>query len=105
MNLDAITTFLDDFATFWQGIGKFFDPIFKFFSNKEAIPGSSDLVNQIGDTFKVSDDETWKGIAGSSEKGIGAWETDAPNNGGNTSPVDGGDTGGVTDPKTPSDEA
>lgn len=29
MNIDMITTVLDDFVTFWQNIGKFLEPIFK----------------------------------------------------------------------------
>lgn len=29
MNVDMITTFLNDFSTFWKNIGKFLEPIFK----------------------------------------------------------------------------
>ena len=36
MNIDMITTFLDDFVTFWQNIGKFLEPIFKLVKSGEG---------------------------------------------------------------------
>ena len=36
MNIDMITTVLDDFVTFWQNIGKFLEPIFKLVKPDEG---------------------------------------------------------------------
>ena len=36
MNIDMITTFLDDFVTFWKNIGKFLQPIFELVKPDEG---------------------------------------------------------------------
>lgn len=47
MNVDMITTFLNDFSTFWKNIWEFLKPIFSIAQNENWKPvgGENDLSN------------------------------------------------------------
>lgn len=51
MNIDMITTFLDDFVTFWKNIGKFLQPILELVKPEEGDePTGSSLSSSGGET-------------------------------------------------------
>lgn len=55
MNVDMITTFLNDFSTFWKNIWEFLKPIFNIIQNKDNFGpvGKENDLNNLNELAKA----------------------------------------------------
>ncbi|MDK6302770.1 hypothetical protein QP140_09280 [Corynebacterium sp. UMB9976] len=73
MNVDMITTFLNDFSTFWKNIWEFLKPIFNIIQGKdnfekgEHLKNLNELANAFGKKPEVGEGYTPVEPAGSSK--------------------------------------
>lgn len=55
MNIDMITTFLDDFVTFWKNIGKFLQPIFELVKPEEGTEQTDSSLSSLSSSSRSED--------------------------------------------------